>query len=109
MAKQLKHLQKDMKKLSKQLNSDKGLMLKKNYDCTLSFYGKGKENKPYVTVNSKGDFKISVIKLIVIITCVLSTLALLSLLVRSISEHCRPKPKKHFLQDEFPETDEDWL
>ena len=90
-----KQLAKDMKKLSKQLYSDKGLMLKKTYDVTTSVYGHGKESKPYITVNAKADYKISIVKLIVILMCIASTLTLIALCIRGLFEHCRPKKCRH--------------
>ncbi|MBQ8510216.1 MAG: hypothetical protein IJ493_09955 [Clostridia bacterium] len=102
-----KHFAKDMKKLSKQLYSEKGLMLKRTYDITTSVYGHGKEKKPYVTINAKADYKISVVKLIVILMCVFSTLALVALCVKGVVDHCRPKKRVRDYDSDFDWEDEE--
>ncbi|MCI8388131.1 MAG: hypothetical protein HFE63_06650 [Clostridiales bacterium] len=91
MSKPLKNLKKDIKKCSKHLNSDKGLTVKKTFDVTTSFYGHGKENKPYMTIGAKGDFKISVLKLVLIIIGVISAVSLVLLGIKGLISKCRSK------------------
>ena len=97
-----------MKRMSKQLNSENGLMLKKTFDITTSFYGNGKENKPYIAVNTKGDFKISLFKLFVILTLALSTFALIALCAKNFTDYCHAvKPRRISKRAKY--RDEDWV
>lgn len=94
MGKEIKHLKNEIKKLSKYLGSDDGLMIKRNYDHSTAIYGHGKEGKPFITLSTKGDYKISVIKLAIILLTVASTLTLIIMGLRSLAELCRPKMRK---------------
>jgi hypothetical protein len=107
MSKRFASFQRDLKRLSKQLNSEKGLMLKKTFDTTASLYGKGKENKPYVTLNVKGDFKISILKLTVILIFILSTLALIMFCIRNFIWHYSIK-KARGTKKISKKLEEDW-
>ena len=115
MMEQFKVIKKDMRRLSKQLNSEKGLTLKNTFDVTASLYSRGKESKPYVSVNAKGDYRISVFKLIVILTFVFSTLLLISLCLKNIAGRCHTakchtskyRPSKPRETEKY--RDEDWV
>lgn len=87
--KDAKKARKGAKKLSKQMFSEKGMMLSRSYESTTSIYTGGKDKKPLITVTAQGDYKISVVKLIVILMCVFSTAALVILLAKSIIDHCK--------------------
>ncbi len=102
MAKISKQLPKDMKKISKQINSEKGLMLRYFFDAGASLYGHGKEKKPYVSIRAKGDYKIPVVKLLVFLACAASTAVLIGLLIKSIRAYSR-RPVKATEMTEFAE------
>ena len=82
MANQYKHLVKEVKRLAKQLDSDKGLTIKKTFDTTASLYNHGHENKPLVTVRANGDVKISVIKLLLVYLLVASVVSAVLVIAR---------------------------
>ncbi len=101
MAKLGKQVRKDVKKMSKQLFSKKGLTLKQTYDISTSFYANKKENKPYVTITAHGDYKISVLKLIVILMCILSSVMVIVLCIRGLFERIKSKKRYYFDEDEY--------
>lgn len=98
-----KKLIKGSKKLSKQLYGKKSLTLKHSYDGSFSIFGSAKEKKPLITVTASGEYKISVFKLIVILMCIMSTAALVVLLIRSISEYCHKKRERELWDDDYSE------
>ncbi len=106
-----KKLVKGSKKLSKQLYGKKSLTLKHSFDSTLSIFGSVKEKKPLLTVTVGGEYKISVFKLIVILMCIVSTAALVVLLVKSISDYCREKRERELWDEDYSEyyTDDEEL
>lgn len=76
MAKLQKKLKKGAKRLDKKvINNKKGLTLIQTFDITTSFYGRKKVKKPYITFTAHGDYKISVVKLIL---CLLLGIALIT-------------------------------
>ena len=91
MANQYKHLVKEVKRLSKRLDSDKGLTVKKTFDITTSLYNHGHENKPLVTVRANGDVKISVVKLLLVILFVASVASVALVIARGIRNGRRIK------------------
>lgn len=91
MANQYKHLVKEVKRLSKQFDSDKGPTIKKTFDITTSLYNHGHENKPLVTIRANGDFKISVIKLLLVILFVASVASVALVIARGIRNGRRIK------------------
>ena len=107
MAKLRKRIRKDMKKLSKQLYSPKGLTLKQTFDFTTSFYGRKKEKKPYLTFSARGDFKISVAKLVVISVCTVTSILLLVLLFKSLFESLKERRRRRELEEYYDLDDEE--
>ncbi|MBQ8552266.1 MAG: hypothetical protein IJ428_05585 [Clostridia bacterium] len=98
-----KKLRKGSKKLSKQLYGKKSLTLKHTYDSTVSIFGSVKEKHPLFTITASGEYKISVFKLIVIAMCIISTAALIVLLVKSISDYCREKRERELWDEDYEE------
>ena len=99
MVKISKQLPKDMKKISRHINSEKGLMLRYSFDAGASLYGHGKEKKPYMSIRAKGDYKIPIVKLLVFLACAASTAVLIGLLVKSLREYSRRPAKASELTD----------
>ena len=91
MANQYKHLVKEVKRLAKQFDSDKGPTIKKTFDITTSLYNHGRENKPLVTVRANGDVKISVVKLLLVIVVVASVVSAALVILRGIKNDRRVK------------------
>lgn len=96
MANQYKHLVKEVKRLSKLLDSDKGPTIKKTFDITTSLYNHGHENKPLVTVRANGDVKISVIKLLLVLVVVASVVSAALVILRGIKNGRRVKRRPPF-------------
>ncbi len=67
MEKQLKKLKKNARRVVNHINSDRGLTMKMTYDISTAFYSHGKEKTPHVIFARKGDYKISVVKLVLCI------------------------------------------
>ena len=108
MANFAKSLKKNTKKISNELFSDKGLTLKQTFKSTTSLYTGANENKPLISLTSRGDYKISVLKLVIILLCAVSCAALVVLLINKAIDRCRTK--KHQETDIFfdePYDDED--
>ena len=96
MAHQYKHFVKEVRRLAKQLDSDKGLTIKKTFDTTASLYNHGHENKPLVTIRANGDFKIPVIKLLLVILFVASVASVALVIARGIRNGRRVKRRPPF-------------
>lgn len=87
--KNVKKTRKNTKKLSKQLYGKKGLTMGHSFVSEVSFFGNGKDGKPYLTLSRSGSYKISVFKLAVIILSVVSTAVLVGLLIKAVSDRAK--------------------
>ena len=102
MDKNLKRVRKNIKWVGDRLNSERGLMIRSSVDVTTSLYSHGKENKPYFTVNRKGDYKISVLKLALIgVGAVLLAAGAVSLLRRAAERLKRRAAHAYFDEDDL--------
>lgn len=106
LKKDAKKAKKNAKKLSKQMFSEKGLMLKRTFEKTTAIYTGGKENKPIITFTTQGDYKMSVVKLAVILMCVLSSAALIVLLAKAIVDHAKAS-REEAAFEEYNLTDDE--
>lgn len=99
MTKQLKKFSKDVKKLLKRIESCKGLTLKSSFDTSASIVKKGRENSPYVTINAKGDYSISLVKLLLIVIGVSAAVTSIVLAIKSVVESIRKRKRKRELEE----------
>ncbi len=103
MANFAKSMKKSAQKFSSELFSDKGLTLSQVFKSTTSLYKGKNESKPLISVSARGDCRISVLKLVIILLCSVSCTIFAALLIRSIIDRCRAK--KHQEADiSFDET-----
>ena len=94
MAKFCKHLKKGIKKLDKKvINNKKGLTLMQSFDITTSFYGKKKVKQPYITLTAHGNYRISVVKLTLLVLLGISMLAGMAVCLRAL--FARRHTKRH--------------
>ena len=100
-----KKTRKNTKKLSKQLYGKKGLSMRHTYAEEISFFGNGKEGKPYLTLSKSGSYRISVFKLAVIILCLLSSAVLLALVIKAIADHAKSKKDEYDIYDYVDEDE----
>ena len=63
------------KRLSKCHRGEKSLTLKHSYNNTFSVFRSTEEKRPLISVTANGEYKISVIRLVLILLCTLSALA----------------------------------
>ncbi len=84
MANLAKKFHKSAKRLSKQLDCERGLTIGHSHTCTTSLYRGKKSSKPYMTVSVSGNYKISVLKLILWVLCVIFSVVLVSRLVCTV-------------------------
>ena len=95
MTKLQKKLKKGAKRLDKKvINNKKGLTLMQTFDITTSFYGRKQVKKPYVTLTARGDFKISVVKLLLCLLLGISLIALTVLCLRALFDRRHVKKSR---------------
>ncbi len=104
MAKFLKNLGRAQKKLC----GKKSLSVKHSYNNSVSVYRNNDEKHPIITISADGEYKISILKLIMIILGVFSAAALLLLTVKKITKFKQRKLLRDPSQDElyaYPDDD----
>ena len=107
MANHLKQFVKDVKKLSRQLDSGKGLMVKKTFDTTASIYSGGHENKPLMTIRANGDYKISMLKLLMIVLFTAAVFGAALMFIRGIKHSRSLKLRRPPVPPRVPRFDDD--
>jgi len=90
----LRQCNKAVKKASHYLNSDRGLTLKQTFDIKMSFYAKGQDKKPYVSFTASGDYRISVLKLTLILLGIIAAIAGLIIGIRNLIVSLKKRRRK---------------
>lgn len=94
MANFAKSLKKSTENFQNKLFSDNGLTLRQTFKSTTSLYKGKNESKPLISLTSRGDYKISVLRLVIILLCAVSCAAVVVLLIQRAVDRCRTK-KQH--------------
>ncbi len=89
MTKQLKKIKKNIKKFVKCLDPKGGLVVNAKFDTNVSVSKKGHESTPMMSIGSKGDYSISVLKLTLIFIGAISFMSGLVLLIGKVRETLR--------------------
>ncbi len=94
MANKLKAVKKGLNRIKKQLDSDNGLTLHSTFDVNTSLYSHGKDGAPHVSLWAKGDYKISILKLALILVGAAMICAAVAVSIRAVARKLRePKPR----------------
>ncbi len=85
-----KKAKKEAKRLNKHIFGKKGPMITHSFESVTSFYKNGKEKNPIYSFTNSGEYKISLVKFILILLCVIAGLAVIAVAIKSLVQKYLP-------------------
>lgn len=92
----MENLKNELRNGANKLFNKSGLTLDFSHCATTSIYKKGKEEKPCLSLSVSGDHKISLMKLIVYLACIISSIAVISYAVRTVKSFIKAIKMRRF-------------